>query len=266
MTSSPNKIVLMACGSFSPPTPMHLRLFEIAKDHFVQSETHQVIGGIVSPVHDAYGKKGLLTSTHRLAMTKIALQSSDWIRLSDWECQQDGWTRTRMTLQYHQNYLNSFIKDLNGLSNPHIPSWLPDNIKKVKDPVQIKLLCGADLLESFAKPGLWADEDIEAILGHHGIVVISRAGSNPEQFIFNSDVLSRYKRNITIVTNWVTNDVSSTLVRRFLSRGMSVKYLLEDKVIDYIKKNGLYGCNDVKSDCLVEQIGSEEAQDLSEQI
>lgn len=61
-----------------------------------------------------------------------------------------------------QNYLNSFIKDLNGISNQHIPSWLPDNIKKVKDPVQIKLLCGADLLESFAKPGLWADEDVSS--------------------------------------------------------------------------------------------------------
>lgn len=123
MTTSPNKILFIACGSFNPPTPMHFRMFgkcqrflsnfqkkiififfvtEIAKDHFTQLGSHQVIGGIVSPVHDSYGKKGLLPATHRLAMTKIALQSSDWIRLSDWECQQDGWTRTRMTLQYHQ--------------------------------------------------------------------------------------------------------------------------------------------------------------------
>ena len=27
-------------------------------------------------------------------------------------------------------------------------------------PVQVKLLCGADLLESFAVPGLWKDEDV----------------------------------------------------------------------------------------------------------
>ena len=25
---------------------------------------------------------------------------------------------------------------------------------------KIKLLCGADLLESFATPGLWADDDV----------------------------------------------------------------------------------------------------------
>jgi len=26
--------------------------------------------------------------------------------------------------------------------------------------VQIKLLCGSDVLESFAVPGLWTDEDV----------------------------------------------------------------------------------------------------------
>lgn len=28
--------------------------------------------------------------------------------------------------------------------------------------VTVKLLCGADLLESFATPGLWSDEDVSA--------------------------------------------------------------------------------------------------------
>lgn len=30
------------------------------------------------------------------------------------------------------------------------------------DPVSVKLLCGADLLESFAVPKLWKDEDVSA--------------------------------------------------------------------------------------------------------
>jgi len=82
---------------------------------------------------------------------------------------------------------------------------------------------------------------LEAILGQHGLVVVTRNGTNPEQFIFDSDMLSRHRRNITIVTNWVANEVSSTLARRFLSRGRSVKYLLDDYVIEYINKFGLYG-------------------------
>lgn len=241
--TSPSKIMLIACGSFSPPTPMHFRMFEIARDHFEQMGSAQVVGGIVSPVHDSYGKSGLVAASHRCNMIKIGLKSSDWIRLSEWETQQEEWTRTRLTLQYHQNVINSYLKDTNNMNDQHIPSWIPEGLRKSASHIQLKLLCGADLLESFATPGLWKDEDIEAIIGHHGIVVVSRAGSNAEQFIFNSDLLSRYRRNITIVTNWVTNDVSSTLVRRLLSRGMSVKYLLDDYLIEYIKKHALFGCS-----------------------
>lgn len=81
---------------------------------------------------------------------------------------------------------------------------------------------------------------LEAILGQHGLVVITRNGSNPERFIFNSDLLSKHRRSIHIVTNWVPNEISSTLARRFLSRKLSVKYLLDDSVIEYINKHELY--------------------------
>jgi nicotinamide mononucleotide adenylyltransferase len=240
VTIMTNKIVLLGCGSFNPITPMHLRMFEIAKDHFEQNDSCEVIGGIVSPVHDAYGKKGLVLQKHRLTMIRLALQSSKWIRLSEWETQQEEWSRTKNVLQFHQNYLNSVIRDLNGVIANNLPSWIPEGIRNNKDPVRVKLLCGADLLESLSTPGLWDTEDLEAILGQHGIVVVTRSGCNPEQFVFDSDLLSKYRRNITIITNWIANDVSSTLVRRFISRGLSVKYIMDDTVIDYINKNGLY--------------------------
>lgn len=82
---------------------------------------------------------------------------------------------------------------------------------------------------------------IRAILGEHGIVVISRSGTNPEKFIFQSDLLTKYKKNIDIVTNWVPNEVSSTLARRYLRRGLSVKYMLDDNVVEYIRQQKLYG-------------------------
>lgn len=154
---------------------------EIAKDHFSELGTHEVIGGIVSPVHDAYKKKGLVSQTHRLAMVRLTLESSSWIRTSEWECQQEEWTRTRNTLQYHQNYLNSIIRDLNGVKSSNLPGWLPDNVKQLKDPVQIKLLCGADLLESFATPGLWDTEDVSGIIfikARHKSFALLTAGGN----------------------------------------------------------------------------------------
>lgn len=239
------KIMLLACGSYNPVTPMHLRMFELARDHFNETESHQVVGGILSPVHDSYRKKDLISSRFRVSMAKIALKNSDWIRLSDWECQQEAWTRTRLTLQYHQNYVNSYshLSIMDDNVNDIIPSWLPGNMKEIAGDIKLKLLCGADLLESFSVPGLWKNEDIEAIVGQHGIVVVTRSGADPNKYIFNSDILYKYRRNISIVTEWIPNEVSSTMVRRLLNRGKSVKYILNDNLIEYIKKNNLYGVN-----------------------
>ncbi|KAH8311754.1 hypothetical protein KR044_007900, partial [Drosophila immigrans] len=236
------RIALIACGCFSPPTPMHLRMFEIARDYFEMNATHKVVGGIISPTHDSYGKKGLAPSLDRCAMVKLAVQSSSWIRLSDWEVHQSQWVRTQAVLQHHQNYLNNYINSP-GHEEQHgtLPGWLPMGLGRDRqDGIKLKLLCGADLLESFAVPGLWANEDIEEIVANYGLVVITRCGSNPQKFIFESDVLTKYQRNITLITNWVPNEVSSSLVRRLLGRGESVKYLLDDLVLNYVLRQGLY--------------------------
>ncbi|KAL5282918.1 NMNAT1 family protein [Megaselia abdita] len=159
------KIVLIACGSFSPPTPMHFRMFEIAKDYFKIHQSHEVIGGIVSPTHDSYGKKGLVNGKHRLTMLSLGLRSSNWIKLSDWEINQCHWNRTKVVLEYHQNALNNFINSRNiddeCVENEHL--WFPHKSLLQKDLIKIKLLCGADLLESFAIPGLWKEEDVRHI-------------------------------------------------------------------------------------------------------
>lgn len=114
-------IVLLETGSFNPPTNMHLRMFgktrlivrscqrivivfsrlEIARDHLTRLG-YTVCGGLMSPTHDSYKKKGLVTSSHRCAMIKRSLVALPWIQISDWEAKQNGWTRTREVLQYHQ--------------------------------------------------------------------------------------------------------------------------------------------------------------------
>lgn len=229
---------------------MHLRMFEIARDHLHRLNICKVIGGIISPVHDNYGKKGLLPANHRCNMIKAALDSSDWIRLDVWECRSDTWLETQKVLAHHQNYYDSLVNaneipnkrkklDLN-LIHDEVDRCLPDNFDK-SGPIHVKLLCGGDLLESFAVPGLWKDQDVIDIVKHHGLVVITRNGSNPHRFIYESDVLTEYENNIQIVTEWITNEISSTKIRRALHRGQSVKYLLPDPVIDYIKSNDLYG-------------------------
>lgn len=102
------------------------------------------------------------------------------------------------------------------------------------------LLCGADVLESFETPNLWKKEDIAEIVGRYGLVCITRSGGDPHKFINQSDELWKYRTNIHVVHEWVTNDISATHVRRALRRGRSVRYLLPDSVISYIQEHGLY--------------------------
>ena len=57
------------------------------------------------------------------------------------------------------NYINSpFTGD-----SSVIPGWLPRGLKDRREKVQLKLLCGADLLESFAVPGLWSNDDVKTM-------------------------------------------------------------------------------------------------------
>lgn len=63
--SEKQPIVLVACGSFSPITYLHLRMFEMAKDYVRQNTDFEIVGGYLSPVSDQYNKPGLLAAHHR---------------------------------------------------------------------------------------------------------------------------------------------------------------------------------------------------------
>jgi nicotinamide mononucleotide adenylyltransferase len=58
-------LVLVACGSYSPVTHLHLRMFEMASD-FVRFNTNfELLGGYFSPVSDQYRKAGLASAVDR---------------------------------------------------------------------------------------------------------------------------------------------------------------------------------------------------------
>ena len=165
-TSPAQRVIFLACGSFNPPTNMHLRLFELAKDHFKRHQPlSTVLGGVISPTHDAYNKHkpSLIPSTHRLTMARLAADLSPTVSVSDWEVRQEGWSRTRLVLDEYTK-----------IAKEGIVGWLPPLGSPDQGPVTFKLLCGADLLESFAVPNLWDPNDLTTIVRDYGIVVISR--------------------------------------------------------------------------------------------
>uniref|UniRef100_A0A1A7WF92 Nicotinamide-nucleotide adenylyltransferase n=1 Tax=Iconisemion striatum TaxID=60296 RepID=A0A1A7WF92_9TELE len=247
-SSSLPKVVLLACGSFNPITNMHLRMFELARDHLEDTGQYRVVKGIVSPVGDAYKKKGLIEASHRLEMARLATENSEWITVDSWESQQSEWMETAKVVRHHYNELLAAEHNKDDVDTVKVvkkrrvqekPLDSSDKHKKNDNP-RLMFLCGADVLESFGIPNLWKSEDIAEIVGRYGVVCVTRNGSDPHKFIHQSDVLWKHRKNIHIVHEWVTNEISATHVRRELRRRRSVRYLLPDGIISYIQRHDLY--------------------------
>ncbi|VDO81449.1 unnamed protein product [Schistosoma margrebowiei] len=295
-----------------------------------------VVGGIFSPVSNLYEKKGLLPASIRVELTRLAcISASDWLAVSNWECSQSSWLRTRVVLDHIYGILNNTYSNLNNIDETDIDSvprkktcfapsnfyptdrlinedheqtklsslegmatdlWLKrcfhldslinvSNIKCGEHQVHnanddhfnsnlftssssvdrshycsknntpnvllskpcVKLVCGADLLESFKTPNLWSEEDIETIVRDYGIICISRPSYEPLKIINESNILGKYKDNISLVIDNCQNSLSSTFVRHALSNGKSVRYLVPDRTLEYIYTHKLY---DAKKRCV----------------
>ena len=71
-------------------------------------------------------------------MVKLALKNNHWVTLSEWEAEKQDWTPTLEALIYHKNRL----------------------VESYGEKIQLVLLCGGDLVETFAMPGVWKEEHV----------------------------------------------------------------------------------------------------------
>ncbi|RYP12220.1 hypothetical protein DL767_011425 [Monosporascus sp. MG133] len=272
--SDPNRIplVLVACGSFSPistsiisfwgldsleqrcawlmaqfrgseaetgPTCLperlrasylHLRMFEMANDYARINTQYEVVGGYLSPVSDAYKKAGLAPSIHRVRMCELAAEeTSSWLMVDPWEAIQPDFTPTAQVLDHFEYELN---QNLGGVLSAD---------GQQRRPVKIMLLAGADLICTMSTPGVWAEKDLDHILGSFGAMIVERSGTDMDEALAS---LKPWEDNIHVITQMIQNDVSSTKIRMFLKRDMSIEYLLPRPVIRYIEEHNLYNGDD----------------------
>ncbi|OCK74187.1 nicotinamide mononucleotide adenylyltransferase 1 [Lepidopterella palustris CBS 459.81] len=227
--SARTPLVLVACGSFSPPTNLHLRMFEQASDYCEFQTDFEVIGGFFSPVGDAYKKAGLVSAQHRIAMCNIAVRhSSKWIGVDSWEPLHKEYLPTVKVLDHFDYELNEVLGGIETATGE-------------KKRIQVALLAGADLIQTMSTPNLWAQEDLDRILGHYGAFILERSGTDIDDALAS---LQQFRDNIRVIQQLIQNDVSSTKIRLFRKRGMSIRYLIPDHVVDYIDEHDLYSDDD----------------------
>ncbi|EIM80693.1 Nucleotidylyl transferase [Stereum hirsutum FP-91666 SS1] len=222
--SEKQPIVLVACGSFSPVTYLHLRMFEMAVDYVRQNTDFEILGGYLSPVSDQYKKPGLLSANHRVNMCTLATEeTSEWLMVDPWEAFQE-YQRTAVVLDHFEHEINTVLGGVHTQEGE-------------RRDVRVMLLAGSDLISTMSEPGVWSEADLDHILGKFGTFIVERAGSDMDQA---TEALARWRHNIFFINQLIQNDVSSTKVRLFLRRGLSVRYLLPAAVVRYIEENRLY--------------------------
>mmetsp|Transcript_6920 Transcript_6920/g.10894 ORF Transcript_6920/g.10894 Transcript_6920/m.10894 type:complete len:256 (-) Transcript_6920:41-808(-) len=213
------RLVLVMCGSFNPITFMHLRLMEVGRDWAERQLGFHVIGGILSPVNDAYWKPGLQAACHRLRMCELATVDSDWIATDTWEAQQASFVRSLLVLEHVRLEVGRVVA--NG-------------------DIRVKLMSGADLVESMLIPNVWQQDLLTRLLEEHGVLYVDRPGSDVDAAVAKSPLLSRFQHNLHAVKDWLQSNLSSTRVRENICLGLSVKYLVADEVANYVKDHHLY--------------------------
>ncbi|GEM07208.1 nicotinamide mononucleotide adenylyltransferase [Rhodotorula toruloides] len=227
----------------------------MARDDAHFNTSFHVVGGYLSPVNDKYNKLGLASAKHRVAMCDLAVSdTSEWLMVDPWEARQPRYLPTAQVLDHFDHELNT----VRGGADVVVRDARTGETRVEKRRVRIMLLAGSDLILTMSEPGVWAEKDLHHILGIYGCYIIERSESELDQSIFSSSSvhsrspLALYRHNIHMVEQTVRNDVSSTKVRLFIRKGMSVKYLIPSVVIRYINRHGLYRTADRRRSSLAQ--------------
>lgn len=183
-------------------------MFEMCTDWVRENTEYEVVGGYLSPVSDSYKKQGLAPAYHRLEMCRLAALESGWIMVDPWEASKKEYTRTALVLDHIQHEINEVRGGV-------------ETSEGERRIAKVALLSGADLIQTMSEPGVWSQQDLDHILGRYGGFIIERSGTDMDKAL---ESLSKWRHNIYPIPQLVTNDVSSTKVRNFLRKDMSIRY------------------------------------------
>lgn len=196
------KIAIMG-GTFDPIHYGHLVTGEAVCDEFKVDKV------IFMPTGDPAHKDGVTEKNHRFEMTSLAVENNENFELSTLELDRTGKTYTVDTIEELKKYC-------------------------VED-VIIYFVMGAD---SIYQLHLW--KDFEKLLKMCQFIGVTRPNYDKSKMEILVEKLNKeYKAKIHFL-EIPALDISSSELRKKVEEGMSIRYLLPDKVEEYIKKINLY--------------------------
>lgn len=225
MSDNDKKIGLFG-GTFNPVHFGHLRAICEVVEGFPLDECYLVPAAV--PPHKTTG--GVADAKDRLKMLRLAICGHSDLTVSDVELKRPGLSYTIDTVR--------FIRT-------HIPT-----------DARLYLIVG---LDAFLEFNSW--KSYHSLLESVAIIVISRPGPERNRISENWKTLESYLKNVIsdeytvsgacpvfthpqflpIYTFAVTMlDISSSKIRDLIRRGRSIRYLVPQKVSDYITARGLY--------------------------
>ncbi|MCX8033898.1 MAG: nicotinate-nucleotide adenylyltransferase [Thermodesulfovibrio sp.] len=201
-------------GTFNPIHIGHLRGAEEVREYFELDKVIFIPSGIPALKHYE-----IIEGFHRLKMTELAIQDNPYFEVSDYEIKLRKPSYTVNTIPYfkklYEGHTLLFIIGVDAFFE--LPRWYKTQ----------KLLKMIDFIV-MSRPGI---EEIESKMANLDFIE-SKQSENIFK-IKNSDKKIYY---IEISPFWI----SSTILREMIKKNKSIRYLLPDKVINYIESNKLY--------------------------
>ncbi len=205
-------------GTFDPVHLGHLRMAEETMEYLPLEEVLFVPAAV--PPHK--GGNRILPFEHRRRMLELAIESNPRFRISDIECRIPGKSYTVKSLRKLQDELPEaelfFLVGLDAFLE--MDTWFEfSEIFRLTDIVVLNRFgpCESDVGSFLSRK---VSDGFETVPGEGKFV-------HPE-----------LKTVYCLVNTRI--DISSTRIREFAAEGTSLRYLVPDSVLGYIKENHLY--------------------------
>lgn len=193
-------------GSFNPVTNLHMSMAERVIDEL------NIDKFIFEPVGDKYEKHDIIPSKDRYNMLTKAIEDAQ-----------------NPKLEVGSYEISQFVQPTTMHTLTHYREIYPD--------AEIYFMVGSDNLKLISG---WANN--ETLLKDFQLVCIQREGDDNiyQDIILNDIYLSKHHKQIHILYENATNNISSTKVRNLVKANKSITWLVPPKVKKYINENNLY--------------------------